>query len=231
MLSVLEEIGEERRLLYDISWEAYEALLKTWQSSTVRLTYDRGTLEIMSPLLRHELFVRLIGRLIETFTLELQIPLQSGGSTTFKREIKKRGLEPDECYWIQNAPFMQTKKKHDLASDPPPDLAIEVEITHSPLDRMDIYSSLGIPEVWRYDGAKLLVYTLTENSSYESRSLSVALPSLLPNVIEQFIAMSNEVGETEVLTSFLEWVRSEVKSATTRPRKSSDRSRKKKRGS
>src|SRR4051812_27598495 len=102
-------VGEERILLHHVSWEAYEALLKSWGSLPARMTYDRGTLEIMSPLLPHEQYGKLIGRMVEAFTLERRIPLHSGRSTTFRKEVKKRGLEPDECYWIQNEPRMRSR--------------------------------------------------------------------------------------------------------------------------
>jgi Uma2 family endonuclease len=233
MLTVLQEKGEERVLLHDFTWDAYEALLKTWNRTRMRLTFDRGSLEIMSPLLSHEQYGALIGQLIEMFTLEKGIPRHSGGLTTFKHKVKQRGLEPDRCYWIQNERLMRSRKVYNPERDPPPDLAIEVEITHSPLDRMSIYATLGVPEVWRFDGTSLSIHVLTaESGEYEAREVSVALPPLLPAVVEHFLAMSDETGEVEMMTAFLEWVRSGAGAIPPRPaRKPPRRSRRKSGGS
>src|SRR5436305_2029664 len=90
--------GEDRILLNEVSWEAYEALLKSWaELPGRRLTYDHGKLEIISPLHSHEQYASLIGRFIETFTEELQLPIHTGRSTTCRRKQEERGLEPDEC--------------------------------------------------------------------------------------------------------------------------------------
>src|SRR4051794_18032759 len=110
-------VGEKRTLLEHVSWEAYEALLRSWADLPKRMTYDRGRLEIMSPLLSHEQYGSLIGRMVETFTLERRIPLHAGGGTTFRREEMQRGLEPDRCYWIQNAPQMRSRKEYDPEQD------------------------------------------------------------------------------------------------------------------
>src|SRR3712207_4578607 len=127
-------VGEKRGLLEQVSWKAYEALLESWADLSVRMTYDRGRLEIMWTLLPHEQYSSLIGQMLEAFTLERRIPRHSGRSTTFRREAKERGLEPDACYWIQNEPRMRSRKDFDPEEDPPPDLAIEVDITSSSLD-------------------------------------------------------------------------------------------------
>src|SRR5262245_54289430 len=102
-------------------------------SVPIRLTYDRAKLEIMTLSHGHENYATLIGRLIEALTEELNIPIHSGGSTTFKREAKKRGLEPDECYWIQNERVMRGRKDFEIDTDPPPDLAVEIDIMSSSL--------------------------------------------------------------------------------------------------
>ena len=95
------------------------------------MTYDEGELEIMTVSHEHESYGALLGRLVEMLTFELNIPIHSGGSTTFRRVLKKKGLEADECYWIQNERLMRGKKDFDIEADPPPDLAIEVEITQT----------------------------------------------------------------------------------------------------
>jgi Uma2 family endonuclease len=157
-------VGERRFLLEEVSWEAYEALLKGWRSRSKRITYDRGSLELMSPLLSHEQYGTLLGRLVVFFAFERKIPLHTGRMLTIKRESMQRGLEPDDCYWIQNEPSMRSRKDFDADSDPPPDLAIEVDINSSSLDRMSIYAALGVPEVWRFDGTAFSINLLRQGS-------------------------------------------------------------------
>jgi Uma2 family endonuclease len=208
--ALAQMVGEQRFLLERVSWEAYEALLKSWANVPTRMTYDNGRLEIMCPLLSHEQYSRVIGRLVETFTLQRRIPLHTGGSTTFKREAKKRGLEPDECYWIQNEPRMRSRKDFDPEQDPPPDLAVEVDLTSSSLDRMSIYADLGVPEVWRFNGQGFSIHLLRKGR-YEPSERSPALPELTPDVVTRFLHKSDEMGETELLLVFLDWVRHEAK--------------------
>src|SRR5262249_12678957 len=142
----------QRLLLSNVNWQSYEDLLEKLEERHIRLSYDRGELEIMTLTHEHEHYGSLLGRLIEALTEELNVPIHSGGSTTFKRKSKRRGLEPDKCYWIQNEPSMRGKKTFDVKTDPPPDLAVDVDISSSSLKRMAIYAALGVPEIWRFDG-------------------------------------------------------------------------------
>ncbi len=217
-------IGEERVLLDEVSWEAYEALLASWEDRPIRLTYDNGSLEIMSPSRNHEKYGRVLGRLVESFTEEMNIPLNSGGSTTLRQQLKKRGLEPDECYWIKNALKMPGPKDFDFKIDPPPDLSIEVDITSSSLDRMSIYASLGMPEVWRFDGDTFSIHLLQANGTYAESEQSAALPTLPPAEVVRFLEMSAELDETTLIRTFRAWIRETLQApppqrATKRPRR------------
>lgn len=138
---------EQRVLLEGIRWETYEQMLADLQDRPIRLTYDRGTLEIMSPSRRHEGLKVRLGRLIETMTLELGIPIECGGSTTWRRQDLAKGLEPDGCYWVQNESVVRDLDELDLRIPPPPDLAVEVEVWSSSVDRMGIYAALGVPDL------------------------------------------------------------------------------------
>src|SRR6266851_39103 len=142
----------ESVILRDVPWRMYGQLLRAFaERPRVRLTYDRGVLEIMSPVLEHDSGSWFVGRLVVTATEELQLSVLGGGSTTFRRRRRRRGLEPDECFWIANEPRMRGKRRVDLRVDPPPDLAIEVDVTRSSMDRMGVYGALCVPEVWRLD--------------------------------------------------------------------------------
>ncbi|XHX79988.1 MAG: Uma2 family endonuclease [Stenomitos frigidus ULC029] len=196
----------DRVLLRDISWQTYQSLLKDFeQQPGMRLTYDRGLLEIMMPLVPHETYKKLLGRLIETLTEELEIEIRSLGSLTCDREDLARGLEPDQCYYIQNEAAVRHRERIDLTQDPPPDLAIEVDITSSSIDQLAIYAALGVPEVWRYDGQTLTMYHLKEGG-YESRDRSLSLPQLTAAEVVRFLALSQTMGETSLVRQFRQWV-------------------------
>src|SRR3954454_19090485 len=156
---------EPRIVLRGVGWEGYERMLELVGDRPIRLTYDRGDLELMVPSHDHERYKSLLGRLIETLTLELDLPCDAAGSTTWRKQLEDRGLEPDECYYLANAERV-SGRKIDLEVDPPPDLAIEVEISRSALDRMGIYAALGVPEVWRFDGETLRVAQLRADGTY-----------------------------------------------------------------
>ncbi len=202
--------AERQILLENISWETYERLLREVGERPIRLTYDEGDLEIMSLSFGHENVAELAGRLVETVTLELDIPLCSGGSTTLKKRLKRKGLEPDKCYWIKNAERMRGKKEWRAKQDPPPDLAVEVDVTSSSLDRMRIYAALRIPEIWRYFGKKLHFYELGPDATYLERDTSLSFPFLTVAHIEEVLKQRETKDETTLVRDFAAWVRSEI---------------------
>ena len=206
-MAVASTTTEERVVLYGIAWSTYEAILADMDNRPIHLTYDRGALEIMSPSDEHERVKKLIARMIEAMTEERNIPIRSAGSTTFRREAKRRGLEPDECYYVANEPRLRGREDLDVKVDPPPDLAVEVEISRSALDRMGIYAALGVPEVWRYDGAVLRVETLQPDGKYVRQPQSPSFPFLPLEEFQGFLDRRNETDETSWIRSFRSWVR------------------------
>jgi Uma2 family endonuclease len=199
-----------RVVLEGIRWSTYEALLEDLGDHPTHLTFDDGRLEIMSPLKRHEWSKTLIGRLIETLTEELDIPIQSGGSTTFRKQVRKKGLEPDECYWVAHEPQVRGKEDLDLSEDPPPDIAIEIEISRSALDRMGIYAAIGIPEVWRYDGTSLVVEHLQADRVYRPAERSPSFPWLPLAKLAEHLERRKAIDETRWVREFRAWVRDEL---------------------
>jgi len=202
--------AEQRTVLRNISWQTFEALLKeTGEDRGSRFAYDCGTLEIMTPLYEHEnpkiQFDRLIFALVE----ELEIEIKSAGSTTLKRKLTNRGIEPDNCYYIQNEPAVRGRQELDLETDPPPDLAIEIDITSSSVNKFGIYSALGIPELWRYNGRVLKFYQLAEEQYVECEfSLAFSLVSVAE--MSRFIQQGKTIGEIALLKSFRTWVRDKI---------------------
>ena len=197
-------------VLKNISWQTYESLLKDLaEQAGVRLTYDRGTLEIMTPLAPHEKYSELLGNFVEVVTDELNQEICSLGSLTCKREDLARGLEPDKCFYIQNEDLVWNKEQIDFNQDPPPDLAIEIDITSSSIDRLALYASLGVPEVWRYDGTRLIIYQLEENGYLEAE-VSRTFPFLPQSEIMRFLELRKTTKEKALLRLFRRWVKSQI---------------------
>jgi Uma2 family endonuclease len=209
MATVLEPAqsipADERLVLRGVDWEVYEGLLNTLGDHPVRITFDGENLEIMSPSPIHEWYANLFGRLIEGLALHLGLPIRSGGSTTFKKRAIGRGLEPDKCFWIQSEPAVRGKMKIDLLLDHPPDLAIEVDITSSSLDRFEIYAKLRVPEIWRFDGETIRIHVLQPNGVYDASQTSRCLPQLPVAEIVPFLQLDDEFDDTARVRRFVEW--------------------------
>ena len=202
--------AEQRTILHNISWKTFETLLaETGEHRGSRFAYDCGTLEIMSPLIEHEGYKSIFGNLIVVLAEELGIEIKSAGSTTLKLKSANRGIEPDNCYYIQNEIAFRVKQTLDLTTDLPPDLAIEIDITSSSINKLAIYSALGIPEIWRYNGRVLQFYQLVENQ-YLEREFSYAFPLVSAIEISEFIEQSKTIGEVALIKLFRAWVRNKL---------------------
>ncbi|MEL6553058.1 MAG: Uma2 family endonuclease [Cyanobacteria bacterium J06621_11] len=197
----------DRVILSKISWTTYKSLLSDFeQEPAIRLTYDNGTLEIRMPLDPHESYKKIIGRLIEAATEELGLEIRSLGSRTCEREDLTQGLEPDQCYYIQNEPLVRSIRQIDLSTMPPPDLAVEIDITSSSLNRFDIYSKLGVPEIWRFDGKTLTIHRLSQGQ-YDEINQSIALAPLKTEDFANFVLANRTAGENSLLRQFRETLR------------------------
>jgi len=201
-------VGESRFLLPKVGWEIYEGLLERYADGGPRMSYLRGDLELMSPLIPHERPGNLFGFMVEAIVEELDIPCNALGSTTFRRRSEERGLEADECYYIANAGRIPADRRSpDLDVDPPPDLAIEIEITNGILDKLDIYAGIGVPEIWRFDGEILSVLLLQPGGTYIESPTSKAFPFLPMGELARFIEEYDSAGETRWRRSFHAWCR------------------------
>ena len=160
----------------------------------------------MSPSKKHEWLKSLIGRLIEAYTEERGIDIQSVGATTLKSQLQAKGLEPDESYYVQNEPLVRGKEDFDLALDPPPDLAVEIDVTSSSIDKLGIYASLGVPEVWTYDEG-LVMYHLGPSGERRAVSKSKALPDVASSDLNRFLKRRASLSETQLVREFRSWVR------------------------
>ena len=202
--------AEQRVVLNNVSWSTYVALVEDVNGRGGRMAYNEGVLEIMSPSPWHETIKRLIGRMVETLTEELNIDIRSVSSTTFKREDAERGIEADECYYIDHAQAVRGKAEIDLTVDPSPDLAIEVDISRSSMNKLDIYSTLGVGEIWQYDGKSVRILVLRADNNYVEVGQSQALPQFPVNEMLRILAEWRSLGETELIRTFRAWVRENI---------------------
>jgi len=194
-------------LLSNISWQTYERLLtEMGDDRTIRLSYDRGLLEIMTPLLEHENPKEMLTALVGVLAEELNIEIVRAGSTTLNRPDLAKGSEPDSSFYIQNERLIKGKRKIDLTTDPPPDLAIEIDVSSSSLNRQAIYAAIGVPELWRCDRG-VVQFLQLQAGKYLPVERSLAFPILPVTELNQFLAQSKTVGETTLLRSFRAWVK------------------------
>ena len=196
-------------LLKDIDWSMFEALLEELgDERAARVSYSGGMLEIMTPLAIHESDKELIGDLIKIVLEEMNLEFWALGSTTFKNAQMAQAVEPDQCFYIAHEAAVRKKERIDLTVDPPPDLAIEIDITAR--SRFDNYEKLGVPEVWRYDGKNLEINVLQEGHYVvaESSQLFPHLP--LSEIIPDYIAQSQETGRNTTMRKFRAWVRTQT---------------------
>ncbi|WP_414528351.1 Uma2 family endonuclease [Nodularia chucula] len=195
--------------LSGISWQTYENLLTELSSSRrLRLTYNRGNLEIMVPSPEHEIYKKVLGRFVETLAEELEVRIEPLGSTTFKHP-ELSGAEPDECFYLKNVNFIKGKKRIDLQQDPPPDLVVEIDITSSSKNRLEVYAYMGVPEIWRYDGNDFIINIL-QDKEYINVAQSLAFPNLPLTEISKFLYQVGEKDYLELIKDFRDWVKSHI---------------------
>ena len=199
---------DNRLVMAGEPWSAYTRWLKLFDERRhVRITYDRGGLEIMTLTHEHEHQAALLARLVVTWTEERGLPIKSGKSTTFRRREIKRGLEPDECFWIANESLVRNKSRLDLRQDPPPDLVIEIDGTNSCLPRLPIYAALKMPEVWRIEQGVLSFQILQPSGAYADAPVSAALAPLTPADLERFLVLRGHIDENALVRLFRDWAR------------------------
>lgn len=175
-------------IFHGVSWDDYLAVLRMAGDGPVRVTFDRGRMELRMPTLAHDDDSHLLGRIVDTVTEELGVRVKPGGSTTHKRHDLDRGAEPDRCFWLaENAARMAGRRQLDLARDPAPDLVIEVDVTSSAVPRLPIFAAMGVPEVWHLTGAGLRFLHLQPDGSYTPRSDSLAFPMLTAGFAEALL--------------------------------------------
>jgi Uma2 family endonuclease len=172
----------------------------------VRISYDGGRLEIMTPLPEHEEYKEFISDLARALSEESGIPLEKRGSATWKRRRIQKGVEPDTCFYVANAHRIAGKRKIDLETDPPPDIAVEIDTTNESLSKFPIYAALGVPEIWRYDGKRVQIYQLKGDAYVETDASSFFL-NLSGSMLTESLDLSKAQSQTEALKLFRQRIR------------------------
>ncbi len=191
----------------EVAWGDYERLLaELGPGYAVRIFYDRGRMEAMAPSPFHERTKSIVNTLVTALRDELEIELESLGSTTFKNAAKASGAEPDDCFYIQNASRILGKDDLDMATDPPPDLVVEVERTSASLDKFPIYAALGVPEIWHFTRSESRMYVLG-SLGYQESPASRAFPFLTADALSRFVAQARTQGSRAAARAFRAWVR------------------------
>lgn len=192
-----------------VTWEEYESVVENLGDHTsVRVTYDSGWLEATRPTLQHSRIAATVSLLAYTISDELGCTLESLGSATFKMPLLAKGIEPDCCFYVQNARRIIGMEDISLEKDPPPDVMVEVDISHDSSAKMPIYASMKVPEVWRYDGrgGQMHIYELTV-TGYAEITNSHAFPMLTAATLSEYVAKAKAKGQTAALRSLRDWIR------------------------
>lgn len=197
-------------VLSPVSWEVYEGLLESWEEEgrRYRHTYSQGHLEVMTRSIEHEVYKSLMGLFVVVVGEEWEYPLFLGGEVTVRQELIARGLEPDQAYWIANEAKVRGKTRLDFSVDPVPDLFLEIEVSRSVLDRLEVLAAMNVPEVWRYDGEQVLVGLLGEDGRYVWGTTSRAFPSLPIGELKRFLDMVHTTDHLSIVRAFRSWLRS-----------------------
>jgi Uma2 family endonuclease len=208
MQIALEQIvlrSGQQLLLQNISWDELEVILEELgESRSSRLSYSNGVLEIMVPLPEHERDKEILGEIVKILLDKLAIDFEPLGSTTFKKPQMTQAVEPDACFYIQNYRSVIGKKRLDLSIDPPPDLAIEIDITSR--TKLDNYQMLGVPELWRYTQQGLQI-SLLENDRYIESNTSLNFPNVpIIELVDHCIKQSQTEGTSKAIKDFKQWV-------------------------
>ena len=191
----------QKILLTEINWQEFEEILEELgEHRSAKIAYNNYTLEIMSPLPEHETGKILITNFIEILLEELDLEFWSMGSTTFKNQKMLKGIELDNCFYIENEAPIRGKNRIDLNIDPPPDLAIEIEVTSR--THLDIYQALGVPEIWQFSQETLQINLLQERQYIPSQTSKIFPDLNLVKIIPEYLKKCKIEGRNKTMKAW-----------------------------
>src|SRR5262245_22553996 len=222
-MTVLEEsraiarLADKMQRLYleEVPWDTYQAILNEVDGERRRFrhTYDQGRLEIMTRSSEHEIPKELFGLFLFVLAEEMDRPLFVGGETTLHQKKVKRGIEPDQCYWIANESRVRGKIGIEFRKDPPPDVFLEVEVSRTIINRLMVLAALRVPEVWRFDGKKVQVGVLQRDGQYQWGNHSPSFPGIAISELGRFLQKARNTDHMAILREFRRWVREQLRKA------------------
>jgi Uma2 family endonuclease len=204
--------GEERGVMRDVSYDLYDLLSNSLSEHTpIRLAYDGKDIEVMVVGPIHDQLKELIGEFVNTVSDVLEIDCRAMGSTTWKRAAIERGLEADQCYYFDAANLAASAaavslRSNDVADYPNPDLAVEIDISRSKIDRPGIYAALKVFEVWRCQDEAVTIEQLQEDGSYATAAASRFL-HVRPDEVTQWLTDGLDANRRDWRRRLREWVR------------------------
>ncbi|PYT06555.1 MAG: hypothetical protein DMF60_09115 [Acidobacteria bacterium] len=200
---------------HDVSWDEYEELLEEiGEAPGLRVSYDNGSLHVMTISAEHEKYALFINSLIAGIRLRLRLNILAFGSATMRKRKHSKGNEPDACFYVQTAALIGNKIQLDFETDPPPDIVVEVDVHHDSRPRFRVYEALGVPEIWRYNGKVMTIDHFVKEaqeskpSAYVERDKSIALPMLTAQVLTEMLDRMRKDGELSALLAFDQWLQS-----------------------
>jgi Uma2 family endonuclease len=208
-LEAIANLQDGAILTFDgVAWQDYENLLADLGPGySVRIVYDEGRMEIMAPTPAHEKAKNILNRLMAALSDELDVDIESLGSTTFRSKAKAKGVEPDDCFYVEHfAAALRMEDEFNPQRDPPPDIVVEVDRARTSLDKFVIFAALGVPEIWRVFRKEVRFYLLT-GDSYAEVSTSRTFSFLAASVLSEFIVMGLAEGGRSAARAFRAWVR------------------------
>ena len=211
---IVSQLPEDAWVTFqDVSWDEYEELLEqVGEAPGLRLSYDNGSLHVMTISSEHEKYTFFINSLIAGLRLRLRMNILAFGSATMRKPKRSAGHEPDACFYVQTAPLIGNKIQLDFETDPPPDIVVEIDVHHDSRSRFPVYARLGVPEIWRYDGEAMTIYHLvkdpakSETPTYVEQATSAALPMLTAPFLAEMLEKMRKDGELNALLTFDEWL-------------------------
>ncbi|MBV8884080.1 MAG: Uma2 family endonuclease [Chroococcidiopsidaceae cyanobacterium CP_BM_RX_35] len=190
----------------DVTWEKYIALLaELGDNRTTRTAYDNGVLEIRTPSQLHEAANRVLATIALTLAEEFGFEFNDLGSMTMNRPNLNRGVEPDSCFYIQNAQVGQGLGEA-IPADLPPDLALEVDIANSSDSKLNIYQAMGVPKIWLYQQEIIKIRRL-EGGAYIDSLNSRVFPSVQTDQLNQWLQLRRTGTDLTVVRAVRQFCR------------------------
>lgn len=211
-LAVLDKIrGNRSFVIHGLEWSSYRKISEALDERHFRLAYDGWNLELKKLSSSETIPSRLMGHLVAVMTEEMELPISSCGDMTCEREDLEVAIEPDESFYITNESAVRKRERIDLALDPPPDLAVQLDLGYSSINRLEILAKIGIPEAWSYDGETVRILRLSSEGTYTEAERSMYFTFVTGADLARFLSQRTQMDETSLIRSFREWVKEKIR--------------------